>query len=123
MQAVYYRASDGSEPVDALARWVDGFRARLVTRRGQDLRDSYKRGAHPVRRVSVPCQWRGERCDRQGSRREFASRPGRYGLSRQSHASPRARYPPRMTLLRPRVDERLPVPAIAPRPPLVHVPA
>jgi hypothetical protein len=29
----------------------------------------------------------------------------------------------RMTLLRPRVDALLPVPAVAPRPPLVHVPA
>ena len=28
-----------------------------------------------------------------------------------------------MTLLRPRVDELLPVPAVAPRPPFVHVPA
>jgi hypothetical protein len=33
------------------------------------------------------------------------------------------RYPLRMTLLRPRVDELLPVPAVAPRPPFVHVPA
>jgi hypothetical protein len=29
----------------------------------------------------------------------------------------------RMTLLRPRVDEHLPVSAVAPRPPFVHVPA
>jgi len=28
-----------------------------------------------------------------------------------------------MTLLRPRMDELLPVPAVAPRPPFVHVPA
>src|SRR5919201_2776071 len=32
-------------------------------------------------------------------------------------------YSLRMTLLRPRVDELLPVPAVAPRPPFVHVPA
>jgi hypothetical protein len=28
-----------------------------------------------------------------------------------------------MTLLRPRVNELLPIPAVAPRPPFVHVPA
>jgi len=32
-------------------------------------------------------------------------------------------YRPCMTSLRPRVDELLPVPAVAPRPPVVHVPA
>jgi len=32
-------------------------------------------------------------------------------------------YPLGMTLLRPRVDELLPVPAVAQRPPFVHVPA
>jgi hypothetical protein len=34
-----------------------------------------------------------------------------------------ARYPLCMTLLRPRVDELLPVSAVAPRPPFVHIPA
>jgi hypothetical protein len=34
-----------------------------------------------------------------------------------------ARYSPGMTLLRHRVDALLPVPAVAPRPPFVHVPA
>jgi hypothetical protein len=34
-----------------------------------------------------------------------------------------ARYPQRMTSLRARVDELLPVPAVAPWPPVVHVPA
>jgi len=32
-------------------------------------------------------------------------------------------YSQRMTLLPPRVDELLPVPAVAPRPPFVRVPA
>jgi hypothetical protein len=34
-----------------------------------------------------------------------------------------ARYPRRMTLLRPLAIEHPPVPAVAPRPPFVHVPA
>jgi hypothetical protein len=44
-------------------------------------------------------------------------------LPRATLAKTRARYPLRMTLLRPRVDELLPVLPVAPRPPFVHVPA
>lgn len=98
----------------------------LVVARKQSVQREEQRQGNREQDPEPPLRENLERPDEHRAMRlthAFASSPAPCGSGVLKNELCDAAILLRMTLLRPRVDALLPVPAVAPRPPLVHVPA